>query len=75
MKIPIRKKQGQKFQFVDGLDKNSSVYKKGQNSNVWKDMARIPVFIKKGQNSNVWKGMVRISVFIKIRLEVQCLRG
>ena len=76
MKILICKKQGQKFQFVDGLDKNSNVYKKrpefqrlegyGKNSRVYKNKARSPMFERMR------------SIFLcvnKIRPELQCFQG
>ena len=53
-----------------------------QNSNVWKNEVRIPMFgiISKlqrvegyGQNSNVWNDMVRIPMFKRITPKFQCL--
>ena len=51
-----------------------------QNSNVWKDRARILMFgrirlERSGQNCSVWNDKVRIPMFGIIRSEFQWLEG
>ena len=46
-----------------------------QNSNVWKEKGRIPMFIKKGQNSNVYIDSARIPMFGRRISEFPCLKG
>ena len=50
--------------------------KKGQNSNVWKDMVRIPMFVKIGlEVTNVWEDEIQIPMCNKIGPELQCFQG
>ena len=56
--------------------------KEGQNSSVWKDKKRIPMFERtrsefeylegEGTNSHVWKDKTRIPMFERIGQEFQC---
>ena len=64
------------FQWLEGQDKNS---------NVWKDKVGIPVFIKIGlefhsleelyDNSNAYRSRARIPMFWRNRPENQCFQG
>ena len=69
------------FQCFGGIRSEfQSLKRYGQNSNVWKDKERIPMFAQKrteyqclerqDQKSNVWKDKARIPVFGKIRPEL-----
>ena len=63
-------------QFLEGL---------GQNSNVWKDKVRIPIFGRMGpkfqglkEQDQKWsflKDKNRIPMFERTRPEIQCLQG
>ena len=68
------------FQCLGGIRSEcQSLQRYGQNSNVWKNKDRIPMFQKirteyqclerKDQNSDVWKDKDRIPMFRKIRPE------
>ena len=43
-----------------------SLYKQGQNTNVWNDKIRKPMCIKIEQNFGVWKDKMTILIFMKI---------
>ena len=51
IRIPVTKKIGPEFQCLEGWGKNSNVYKKGRNPNVWKDKIIITMLIEMGKAS------------------------
>ena len=58
IRIPVFIKIGSEFQYLEG---------QGQNSNSYKNKARIPVFEKITSDSNFWNDKYRIQLLIKIR--------
>ena len=57
IRIPVYIKIGSEFQYLEG---------QGQNSNSYKNKARIPVFEKITSDSNFWNDKFRIQLLIKI---------
>ena len=57
IRIPVFIKIGSEFQYLEG---------QGQNSNSYKNKARIPVFEKITSHSNFWNDKFRIELLIKI---------
>ena len=57
---------GSEFQYLEG---------KAQNSYIYKNKARIPVFEKIRSDSTFWKDKFRIPMLIKIGQEFPCLEG
>ena len=56
----------EKFQCLEGKDKNSNVSKdKIKNSNVWQDKIRIPMIERTGKNS----------MFARRTVQFECLEG
>ena len=56
IRIPVFIKIGSEFQYLEG---------QGQNSNSYKNKARIPVFEKITSDSNFWNDKFRIQLLIK----------
>ena len=57
IRIPVFTKIGSEFQYLEG---------QGQNSNSYKNKARIPVFEKITSDSNFWNDKFRIQLLMKI---------
>ena len=57
IRIPVFIKIGSEFQYLEG---------QGQNSNSYKNKARIPMFEKITSDSNFWNDKFRIQLLIKI---------